>query len=417
MIVEPHWASVLLAFLGLVSVALVGQANVALDAWRWLRSVATFILSMPRGMASLLLGRSGRLAMPEIPSGFTTLARQWVVPLSLASGFLILFLIGNPLMADQMASILTFVFEGGDFSLVDLMTSVLRIGIVALLCWPFLHTPELNLVEPEQGAVREMVSPGTALRTLRLCNLVFGLQNFLDLTVLWGGGVLPKEMTLSQYAHQGIYPLALAAILVGVFVLLAMPAGGAAEKTRVTRWLTLFWLAQTFLLTASCLKRLDMYVSAYSLTYMRTFAIVITACIGIGLLWIFLRIVMRRSNRWLVTASTLTGLVFLFAGSVTDVGARIAWFNVEHSREVGGKGVHLDVAYLRDAVGPSAIPALAWFVENRVPRIGQTRCVRNDDRPVLAQAALTQDFENMMKDHRAWTLRRYWLQEEIARLK
>lgn len=415
-VVEPHWASLLLAFLGLTSVAIVGQANVARDAWRWVRSVVRFIVTMPRGLVSLLSGTSGKPELPDILSAFTAIVRQWIVPLSLASGFLVLFLIGNPLMADGMSSVLNFVFAGDDFSLVDFIATVLRIGIVALLCWPFLHTPDLQLAATVLGEVQEKVSLGTAFRTLVLCNLVFGLQNFLDLTVLWGGGMLPEDMTLSEYAHQGIYPLALAAILVGVFVLLALPAGGVAEKTHSTRWLTFLWLGQTFLLTASCLKRLDMYISAYSLTYMRTFAIVMTACIGVGLVWIFLRIAMRRSNRWLFTASTLTGLTFLFLGSVVDVGSRIAWFNVEHSREVGGEGVHLDVTYLRNAVGPSAIPALTWFLENRNTGIDQLRRTRVHDRPKIAQVALTQDFEKLMKDHRAWTLRRYWLQKEIARL-
>jgi len=417
LIIEPHWASFLLAFLGLVSVALVGQADVARDAWRWVRSVARFVLMMPRGLISSLTGSSEKLVMPSVPRSVIALGRQWLVPLGLALIFLILFLIGNPLMADHMSSILTLFIGGGDFNLIDLTATGLRVGVIALLCWPFLHAQDLNIEDAGVESVREFVSLGMAFRTLVLCNLVFGMQNFLDLTILWGGGDLPEEMTLSAYAHQGIYPLAFAAVLVGIFVLIALPAGGIAEKTASTRWLTFLWLAQTCLLTASCLKRLDMYISAYSLTYLRVFAIIITACIGLGLLWISLRIAMRRSNRWLFTASILTGLALLFGGSTVDVGARIAWFNVEHSHEAGGDGVHLDVVYLRDEVGPSAIPALAWFIDNRNNEVEQTRWMRNDDRPVIAQAALTQEFEALMKDQRAWTLRRYWLQGEIARLK
>jgi len=354
--------------------------------------------------------------VPNLPRSVWYAAKQWIIPLFIASVFLALFAQANPLIADGTRSVFNFLFGGGGFSLIDLLTSVARIIVIALLCWPLLRSPELQIPEREASVLREPLSLGVTLRSLILCNILFGVQNVLDLIVLWGGGGLPEGLSFSEYAHRGTYPLALAAVLVGLFVLVALPAGGAVERDRKARMLTFFWLGQTALLTLSCLKRLDLYVSAYSLSYMRVFAITVTALIGIGLILICLRLILRRSNGWLITQSALIGLGFLFAGSITDVGSRIAWFNVEHSREVGGPGAHLDIVYLRRAVGPSALPALAWFAENRIGFPEGLRRTRQSNHLAVTRAALTQEFAETMTDWRAWTLRRGRLQSALLRL-
>jgi len=388
LIVEPHWASFLLAFLGVASVALSAQANVARDAWNWMRHMANFTLMLPGALIASVMGGSSKLRVPSFPISVATVARQWIIPLMLASLFLILFLIGNPLMLDGATSIFNFFIGGTGFSLFDLIMSALRITVIALLCLPFLSIPKLEISYTE---------PSLA-------------------SVLWGGGVLPEDMTLSEYAHQGTYPLAIAAVLVGAFVILMMPAGGEAEKNRKARTLAFLWIAQTGFLAASCLKRMDMYVSAYSLTYLRVIAIFAITLITIGLIWIVVRVALKRSNRWLITVSTLTALALLFLGSVVDIGARIAWYNVEHSREIGGEGVRLDVAYLRKAIGPSAIPALAWYIDNRRYGVDPMRRQTRSDRAINARDALTQQFSETMTDTRGWTLRRHWLQQQIAQL-
>ena len=416
LIIDPHWASFLLAFLGVVTVALTTQANIAKNAWHWLRGVGQFTLMMPGILIVTVFGGSNNLAVPNVAASFVSGARQWIFPSVLASMFLFLFIIGNPLMFDGAASVFDFLIGGGNFDLGGLIMSVARIGMIALLCWPFLFVPDLNIAETQPELEREGMSLGMVIRTLILCSVVFGLQNFLDLTILWGGGALPQDLTLSEYAHQGTYPLAIAAVLVGAFVILLMPAGGKAEKNRNARWLTFLWLGQTGFLAASCLKRMDMYISAYSLTYLRVVAIIAIVLIAIGLLWVFLRLVWRRSNGWLFTASTLTALALLFIGSMTDIGARIAWYNVEHSRDVGGTSVHLDVAYLRDEVGPSAIPALTWFAENVRSNIELNSGKTRKDLAIYARDVLTLDFEQTMTDERAWTLRRHFLAQRIADL-
>ena len=58
--------------------------------------------------------------------------------------------------------------------------------------------------------------------SLAAFNLIFALQNGLDIFFLWSGAPLPEGMTLAEYAHRGAYPLIATALLAGLFVLVTM---------------------------------------------------------------------------------------------------------------------------------------------------------------------------------------------------
>lgn len=410
--VDPHWASMLLAFLGATGLALSTQTNLVRDAWQWIRAVVLFAAQLPVALVLSVAGGSRSTKKPSLPGAALRTAKRWSIPVLLASIFLMLFIIGNPVVAEGAGRVMRFFISGEQLNLLDVIESGLRIGVAALLCWPFLRPPEVQVAESGPIQMQESFPVGMVIRTLILCNILFGMQNALDLLYLWAEGTLPATMTYAEYAHGGVYPLATAAVLVGALVIRAMPAGGAAERDRAARWLVFLWLAQTGLLTVSCLKRLDLYVAAYSLTYMRVFAVLATAAIGVGLLWIFLRLYWQRTNGWLINAGALTAIAMLFAGSVTDIGGRIAWYNVTHSKEMGGEGVHLDIAYLRYAVGPAALPALMHFRESvRAPEPLLRR--RDDDSPVARIPEMIAEFEAEATDWRAWSVRRYWIGRDI----
>ncbi len=111
-------------------------------------------------------------------------------------------------------------------------------------------------------------------RSLILFNALFALQSGLDLVYLWGGANLPDGMSHAEYAHRGAYPLIVTALLAAGFVLVAMRPGGPAEQSRLIRPLVLAWIAQNILLVISSIFRLDLYVAAFSLTYLRLAAFI-----------------------------------------------------------------------------------------------------------------------------------------------
>ncbi len=151
------------------------------------------------------------------------------------------------------------------------------------------------------------------------------------------------------------------ALLAAAFVLAAMRRGGPGDKSALIRGLVHLWIGQNILLCLSSILRLDLYVESYSLTELRVAAGIWMCLVAMGLFLILLRILLRRSNEWLVALSMATLAVTLYATALIDIPAFIARFNVAHSREVSGQGMPLDIYYLR-TLGPPAIPALDAFM-------------------------------------------------------
>ena len=149
-------------------------------------------------------------------------------------------------------------------------------------------------------------------RSLILFNALFALQSGLDLIYLWGGATLPDGMSHAEYAHRGAYPLIVTALLAAGFVLIAMRPGGPAEQSRLIRPLVLAWIGQNVLLVISSIFRLDLYVAAFSLTYLRLAAFIWMGLVAAGLLLILIQIMLRKPISWLVTANAATLVLALY---------------------------------------------------------------------------------------------------------
>lgn len=286
----------------------------------------------------------------------------WIVPLCIFAIFLMLFSSANPLIEHSLMQIdLRKLFE---------LISPWRLGFwafIACMIWPLIHRRiKPKPLRASQAAPADAVEPpdldyllGTQAitRSLVLFNALFALQTAMDLTYLWGGAALPDGMTYAQYAHRGAYPLIFTALLAAAFVLIAMRRGGPAENSRLIRPLVLIWIAQNVLLVISSIFRLDLYVATYSLTYLRLTAFIWMGLVATGLLLILTQIVLRKSTYWLITANAITLALVLYGCCFLNAPWLVASYNVEHSREVSGKGQNLDARYIR-SLGPQALPAL-----------------------------------------------------------
>ena len=175
-------------------------------------------------------------------------------------------------------------------------------------------------------------------RSLILFNVMFALQSALDLTYLWGGASLPNGMTYAHYAHRGAYPLIATALLAAGFVLIAMRPGGPAEQSRLIRPLVLLWTGQNVLLVVSSIFRLDLYVAAYSLTYLRLAAFIWMGLVAVGLVLMLIQIKLKKPNSWLITANAISLAMVLYGCCFISAPRLVASYNVEHSRENGGTG-------------------------------------------------------------------------------
>jgi hypothetical protein len=238
---------------------------------------------------------------------------------------------------------------------------------------------------------------GSVVSALALFNLLFAVENGLDLLFLWSGAPLPAGVTLADYAHRGAYPLVLTALLAGGFSLFLLREGSPTASRPLIRRLVGAWIAQNVLLTASSVLRTVDYVEAYSLTRFRLAALLWMGLVMIGLLLIGWRMLRGKSAPWLINANALALAVVLGGAGVADLGAVTAWWNVRHAREMGGRGADLDVCYLQDLGAPALLPLL------RVEQTGSDGVLR--ERAAVASRSILGVLITRQRDWHSWTWR------------
>ena len=343
-------------------------------------------------------------------SSFTRGIAVWFIPALLSAIFVALFAAANPVIG-KWAHLL-------DLTLIFNYVSVSRVlfwTVMLALVWPFVHVrwrrksrPATAVAEstqqehtPASGHV-EFLGASTVLRSLILFNLLFAAQSILDAIYLWGNAALPADVTYADYAHRGAYPLIATALLASAFVLVAMRPGGPAEKSRVIRPLVYLWITQNVLLVASSILRLDLYVQIYLLTYWRVAAFIWMLLVALGLLLIVARIILGRSNGWLIHANLIALTVVLYVCSLVNFVAVIADYNVSHSREASIKGIAIDINYLTQ-LGPQALPA--------IDRLARMRGV--DPNLASCRYCLVEQQQKDMVSWRSWGFRSWRLQRYL----
>lgn len=399
---QPGPLVVLMAMLGVVSLASVGRAGWERNAAGWIRRWRIFLAS-----AWYMVVRDRWIAARWRKSGHgeafgAPLSRwfiRWILPTVLAGFFLLLFAIANPLISITLEHIdrwgIAF-FEMLDLSVVRIVMWVW----VGIWVWGLFRVRIKSKRKPpplpRTTPVRDTKS--FIIRCLSLFNALFAMQSLLDVRYLWGGAQLPAGMTYAEYAHRGAYPLIATALLAGIFVLATFRPGGPTQHDNTARRLVLLWLAQNVFLTISSAYRLYLYVQIYSLTCWRVAAAVWMLLVACGLILIAIRIQQRNTNRWLVNVNFASALLVLYACCFINFNGGIAWFNVRHSYEVSGRGVQLDLSYMRN-LGPEAIPALQWFANQNPASTKAISARANSD-------YLRAELEQSLSDWRGWTLRR-----------
>lgn len=333
----------------------------------------------------------------------------WIVPLSIFAVFLSLLSSANPLIEHRLMQIdlraLLQYFE---------LSRAIFWVLIGCAIWPVIHRriKPRAVRQAEPGAATAVASDLDYLlgvqamsRSLILFNALFALQTGLDLVYLWGGVNLPDGMSHAEYAHRGAYPLIATALLAAGFVLIAMRPGGPAEQSRLIRPLVLAWIGQNILLVISSIFRLDLYVAAFSLTYLRLAAFIWMLLVATGLLLILIQIVLQKPISWLVTANTATLALVLYGCCFINAPWLVATYNEERCREVGGTGPTLDMKYLR-SLGRQVLPV----IEPRLPQIPALQ-------PTVADLRFDQEIgENRRhsENWRAWRFRTWRLQRYLA---
>lgn len=351
---EPGALAFLLVPLALAVAALLPRAPQGMDAWRGFLAVLVRGLAVPFILGADLARVQARLKGG--PSPVQTMALL-ALPLLGAVLFILLFASANPLVDRALSHI-------------PLAGLLAEVTLGRCLLWTFALLFAYGLFRPvslpwrRPQAKAAVEWPGLSVASVRLSlilfNLLFAIENGLDLAFLWQGAALPEGVTLADYAHRGAYPLIVTALLAGGLALVMLRPGTASARDPLLRRLLLLWVGQNMLLVASSMRRTADYIESYSLTELRLLALVWMALVALGLGLICWRLFRGKCGAWLVNANALaagaTVLVFMLA---VDPAAVVAAWNTTHNREVSGEGAPIDWHYLGVLDDAALLPLIA----------------------------------------------------------
>jgi hypothetical protein len=348
LVYDPGPLAVLLFLCALSIATLLPRTARFDDAWRWairlllhgmtgavgpIRDLLRLLAVRPRGKRQTLKSLGGMLALPLLGTAI----------------FTALFASANPVIADALSRLQ-----------LPSLGKVIEWTFATFLVWPMLrpHRIVTRLAIPDPVVNLPGTSLASALIALTLFNALFAIENGLDIAFLWSNAPLPAGTSMADYAHKGAYPLIATALLAGLLVLTMLRPGTVSAANPWARRLVFLWVAQNiFLVASSALRTID-YIEAYDLTAWRIAALAWMALVAIGLMLICCRIWTARSTRWLINANALAATLVLVPCCFIGLGATAARWNVDHAREVGGKGSALDLCYLHRMGEPALLPLI-----------------------------------------------------------
>lgn len=400
----PNMLNIMLSLICLMGLALRHGTLLQQDTLRWLRLLSTYCI---RGWVRIVADGSRWTVLKNRyrKQGITaSLVTMLLLPICFTLVFILLFSQANPVIGQWMG---TFGWQGilGLFSPLRWMFWL----VMAAACWAFIRprTKRWYSVEamPKYRTTLTDVffNPRSVTLSLVVFNLLFFFQNILDVAFLWRGLALPEGLTHAEYAHQGAYPLVATALLAAVFVLVALRPVKTTGDSPFIRHLIYLWVGQNIFLVGSAASRLMNYIGDYSLTYLRVAAFIWMGLVACGLLLIIARIYWNKTGKWLVNANLSLLFCVLYVCSFINFGSMIGYYNVQHCKEVTGKGSYLDTWYFYE-LGPASLPALRWFYAHAA----YSPNVYN------AILSLEHRLDTNRQNWRSWTYRNARVAKEVA---
>ncbi len=307
-------------------------------------------VQIPTRAARDLVSVGRALPGQDLASQTRRLSRNWTLPLGGLVLLTALLAAANPILDDWLHSLGNLPFDPSLW-----LGRVLFWTGTALVSWPLL----VAIPTATSSRSRRLLDPAafglnaaSVANALILFNAALAVQTLLDIRYLWSFG-MPPGMSHAAYAHRGAYPLLATALLAGAFALAARPF---VVTRPFLEPLLYIWLAQNVLLTISALYRLDLYIHAYGLTYLRARAAIWMALVAAGLVLTIWQVARNHSAAWLLLRCFGLGAATLYVCAFVNFADLIARTNLAMGK--------IDTQYLCE-LGPTAaasVPRSAWVV-------------------------------------------------------
>jgi hypothetical protein len=408
--IEPAPLNLAMMWGSLAGFALVQQGVSALNLFTLGKAALTTLVQTPlRFLGELRLAKAIRNQV-RIHPRLMTIANV-LLPLVAVTVFGGLLIVANPLIESAVLQI----SWGNSFDI--FLSWMPPVTVFAfLLVWAILKMSPLLAAEASDQAIiskgwrPQYFMPVPVTLTLLILNGMFLVENLLDLQYVWSGTALPAGMNYAEYVHRGSYTLIATAILAGALVIFALQPGSRSEASRPTRWLVYLWTFQNVFLVASSAKRTLSYVDAYGMTLWRLSGLIWMGLVAAGLIFIVTRVIIKRSNLWLMNVNLGAAFAVLLVCGLTDFRAIVANWNIERALNQLSppntiQTIDLDLDYLVE-LGPAAIIPLTKF-DGLTPSdqsIWTTKHVISFAAPALIKR-LCGDLSRTQSDWKTWTIR------------
>ncbi|PZU56146.1 MAG: hypothetical protein DI547_17235 [Sphingobium sp.] len=185
--------------------ALFGMTTPDDDGWLWFQRLIVHAIQSPARpvMDAIRIGRILRRPRQRRIS-LRAIVRVTALPLGGSAIILTLFATANPVIAEVLAMI-----GFPDLSAITIPRLFLWFAIFALI-WSLLRARAARRLIPTFDGAGDLRLPGVSVASVTLSlilfNILFAIENVLDLAYLSRAMPLPEGMTITEYVHRGAYP-------------------------------------------------------------------------------------------------------------------------------------------------------------------------------------------------------------------
>lgn len=236
----------------------------------------------------------------------------------------------------------------------DIIRHLLFVSFFSLVAFGFLSlifSAELTRKEAREAAATTGSQGHYFIESsvvLFLLNGLFLSFVFIQFRYLFGSSdfISGQGLTYSAYARRGFYELLTAAGIsfLVVYLIDRMMEQLTAKRRRVHQVLSTIMVLQVFVLIASAVQRLALYVEAYSLTQLRLYSYIVAAWLAVIFLLLLVTILHQRMKRYLLISIFVVTIIFSLTTVLSNTDGVIAATNINLYRS--GKAARFDTYYL-----------------------------------------------------------------------
>ncbi len=298
------------------------------------------------------------------------LSRALGISIFLIIVFGALFVSADAMFERAVNNIFSFNFEELTLHFVGIfIVTVLVAGLFRRLFFPErIHSEPLTANEPlfKQPPRLGLTDVGMILGTL--CAL-FGVFVAIQFKYLFLGSPTGVGITYSEYARRGFFELVLiSALTLGVIVLFHTLLEQERRTRRLFSLLSALLVALVFIVMASAVKRMLMYVDAYGLTGLRIYPTAFMLWLALVFVWLALT-VLREKRQYFAFGALVAGFVVILGLNVANPDALIARVNTSRPK--------VDADFL-NTLSADAVPTLVanlsiLTTETRTKILGQLK--------------------------------------------